>query len=77
MLISMMLRQAVEEVAARRKVRWRVEMINQDPPATCSPEVPIPPAVVEHSDLIVKRSVITWSNIVLRFAPGAFTEQSC
>lgn len=31
--------QAVEEVAARRKVRHRVEMLNQDPPATCSNQV--------------------------------------
>ncbi|EIE18838.1 N-carbamyl-L-amino acid amidohydrolase [Coccomyxa subellipsoidea C-169] len=29
----------VEEVAARRKVRHRVEMINQDAPATCSDQV--------------------------------------
>ncbi|KAK9918321.1 hypothetical protein WJX75_003179 [Coccomyxa subellipsoidea] len=31
--------QTVEEVAARRKVRHRVEMINQDAPATCSNQV--------------------------------------
>ena len=31
--------QTVEEVAARRKVRHRVEMINQDAPATCSDQV--------------------------------------
>ena len=31
--------QSIEEIAARRKVRHRVEMINQDPPATCSQEV--------------------------------------
>ena len=31
--------QSVEEIAARRNVRHRVEMMNQDPPATCSQEV--------------------------------------
>ena len=31
--------QSIEEIAARRNVRHRVEVINQDPPATCSQEV--------------------------------------
>lgn len=31
--------QSIEEIAAKRKVRHMVEMINQDPPATCSQEV--------------------------------------
>ena len=28
--------QAAEEIAARRKVRLKTELLNQDPPATCS-----------------------------------------
>lgn len=28
-----------EEIAARRKVKLELEMINQDDPATCSPQV--------------------------------------
>lgn len=31
--------QSIKEIATRRNVRHRVEMINQDPPATCSQEV--------------------------------------
>lgn len=29
----------IEEIAARRKVQWEMEMINQDPPATCGQQV--------------------------------------
>ena len=31
--------QSIERIAEKRKVRHRVEVINQDPPATCSQKV--------------------------------------
>ncbi len=31
--------EGVKEIAARRKVQWEMEMINQDPPATCGQQV--------------------------------------